>query len=90
MEGGVGFRFLLVAFLVRDGVEGRPSQEGAEEGRRHGGEGEGGGGGKEKVRETSLLSDLQFPRHLTEGAGQTKVRAAQSFPTEPWRVGERG
>lgn len=36
------------------------------------GEGSGAGGGKEKVGETSLLSDLQFPRHLTERAGQTK------------------
>lgn len=39
-----------------------------------------GAGGKEKVRETSLLSDLQFPRHLTEGAGQTKGEGRPVLP----------
>lgn len=39
-----------------------------------------GAGCKEKVRETSLLSDLQFPRHLTEGAGQTKGEGRPVLP----------
>lgn len=32
------------------------------------------------ARGASLLSDLQFPRHLTEGAGQTKGEGRPVVP----------
>lgn len=60
------FRFLLwVYFRWRDRAEGQVLP-GRGRGAQAGLTGEEGGG------DTSLLSDLQFPRHLTEGAGQTK------------------
>lgn len=65
------------AFLVRDGAEGQ-----AFPGEGRGGQASRGGGGAERRRvgETSLLSDLQFPRHLTEGAGQTKGEGCPVLP----------
>lgn len=76
--GGVGFQvFIVDAFLVRDGAEGQ-----AFPGEGRGGQASRGGGGAERRRvgETSLLSDLQFPRHLTEGAGQTKGEGCPVLP----------
>lgn len=58
---------------------GRPSQEGAEEARQDRWE--------KRVGDTVLLSDLQFPRHLTEGAGQTK---GEGRPVVPDRALEGG
>lgn len=42
---------------------------------------------KKETWGTSLLSDLQFPRHLTEGAGQTK---GEGRPVVPDRSLEGG
>lgn len=61
------------------GWRGRPSQEWAEEARQDRWE--------KRVGDTSLLSDLQFPRHLTEGAGQTK---GEGRPVVPDRALEGG
>lgn len=44
-------------------------------------------GGRRVSGDTSLLSDLQFPRHLTEGAGQTK---GEGRPVVPDRALEGG
>lgn len=61
------------------GWRGRPSQEWAEEARQDRWE--------KRVGDTSLLSDLQLPRHLTEGAGQTK---GEGRPVVPDRALEGG
>lgn len=74
--GGVGFQvFIVGVFLaVGQGRRGRLSQERSRGARRD---------QRTRRRKTagmSLLSYLQFPRHLTEGAGQTKGEGRPVVP----------
>ena len=41
------------------------------------------------MRGTTLVSDLQFPRHLTEGAGQTKGEGRPVFPDRALEGGRK-
>lgn len=72
---------MWVYFRWRDRAEGQ-ALPGRGRGARAGWTGEAEGGG-----DTSLLSDLQFPRHLTEGAGQTE---GEGRPVVPDRALEGG
>lgn len=70
---GLVFEFLLWMYFFGDGTGavGQAFQGGASQG----------GQAEARTQERmSLLSDLQFPRHLTEGAGQTKGESSPVVP----------